>query len=212
MEVKSKERAYASPLRDQQARETRQRILVTARRLFVERGYVSTTIAGIAREAAVSPQTVYNSVGGKAAVLLALNDTVDEAGGVHAIQTQIAESTDPHAILALTARLRRQIMEEAGDIVALLAATAPVDSEVERAYRDGLERSRNGTKRIVERLDALGALRQDVALETLAATTYALLHHDLWTRLVIECGWTPDAFESWCAELLQRMLLESEES
>src|ERR1700757_2484457 len=51
-------KAYRSPLREQQARETRARILQAARVAFRDHGYGATTLADIARAAAVAEPTV----------------------------------------------------------------------------------------------------------------------------------------------------------
>ena len=62
-------RPYRSALRDEQSRATRRRVVDAGAELFVERGYVPTTIDAIAERAGVSRRTVFTSVGGKAAVL-----------------------------------------------------------------------------------------------------------------------------------------------
>jgi AcrR family transcriptional regulator len=49
-------RKYYSPLRADQAEQTRRRILEAGFRLFVDRGYAGTTIAAVAEEAGVSPR------------------------------------------------------------------------------------------------------------------------------------------------------------
>ncbi len=64
-------RSYDNSSRAEAARETRLRILAAARRLIVSEGYRSFSIAALAEAAGVSPQTVYNAVGGKAEVLKA---------------------------------------------------------------------------------------------------------------------------------------------
>src|ERR1700737_4980047 len=69
--VKAK-RKYTSTLRQQQASETRSRILDAAQRLFSERGYGSTTMESIAFEAGVATDTVYASFGNKAGLLRTL--------------------------------------------------------------------------------------------------------------------------------------------
>src|SRR5580693_9541158 len=60
---------YASPVRDEQARRTRRAIVAAAHDLFLAQGYAATTIDGIAAAAHVSRRTVFNSAGGKAALL-----------------------------------------------------------------------------------------------------------------------------------------------
>ena len=56
-------------MRDEQARRTRRAIVTAAHDLFLAQGYAATTIDGIAEAAHVSRRTVFNSVGGKVALL-----------------------------------------------------------------------------------------------------------------------------------------------
>src|SRR6188768_4457455 len=67
--VKPPRRRYNSPLRADQARQTRSRILDAAYRLFAERGYAATTIAAVADAAGVSSETIYLTLGGKRGLL-----------------------------------------------------------------------------------------------------------------------------------------------
>lgn len=69
-----KTRAYSSPRRAAQARETRRAVLRAATALFRDRGYPATTIAAIAKEARVSADTIYKSFGTKAALLKEVMD------------------------------------------------------------------------------------------------------------------------------------------
>ena len=61
-----------SGLRESQKASRRKNILDAAKRLFLERGYVATTIEAIAETAAVSAVTVYNHYRTKGGVLLAV--------------------------------------------------------------------------------------------------------------------------------------------
>ncbi len=201
------QRPYRSRVREERSAATHRRIIETARRLFTTQGYAATTIAQVAREADVSAQTIYNSIGNKGALLLAMNELIDEIGQVRPIQARVGESEDPREILRLTVQLRRHLMAGAGDIVVAIADAATSDPDVAKAYEDGQSRSRAGTRRIVERLQSLDALRGDLTADAAADALYAVLHHQIWTRLVDECGWSHDQFEEWCADLLERMLL-----
>ncbi len=164
-------------------------------------------MARIAKEAGVSTQTVYNSVGSKQALLSALQRMVDEAGAVEPIQRRIAETDDPREAIALVARLRRQMMDGAGDLVGLLAGAASSDAAVGAVYAESQKRSRDGIRRVVGRLDSLGALRDDLDADRAAEAAYAIFHHAVWTRLVDECGWSADEAERWYADLAERVLL-----
>lgn len=151
---------------------------------------------------------MYNSVGPKPALLAAMQELVDQAGHVAPIQRAITASDDPHEVISLTVRLRRLLMEGAGDIVSFTHAAAGGDAEVAEAYAEGQARSRAGVLRVVERLAALGALRGDLDVDAATDVAYALLHHAVWTRLVDERAWSADQAERWYADLLGRALLE----
>jgi AcrR family transcriptional regulator len=69
-------RRYDARSRQNQARETRDRVLAVARRLFVEHGYAATSVARVAAEAGVSTPTVF--AGFKTKVNL-LKEAVDTA-------------------------------------------------------------------------------------------------------------------------------------
>ena len=63
-------RSYRSTLREQQAEQTRTRVVATAAQLFAAEGYARTTFAKIAAAAGVSAETV-QCHGPKAALMIA---------------------------------------------------------------------------------------------------------------------------------------------
>src|SRR5690242_14834032 len=67
-------RQYRSTRRARQAAQTRADIVAAATRLFCSEGWIGTTIARVAREADVAPETVYSAFGTKAALLRAAVD------------------------------------------------------------------------------------------------------------------------------------------
>ena len=62
-------RRYDSSRRKRQAEQTRSEVLLTAMRLFNERGWDGTTLAAIAEEAGVAVETIYSGFGSKKALL-----------------------------------------------------------------------------------------------------------------------------------------------
>src|SRR3954465_3829915 len=94
-------------LRERQAQLTRDDILRAARRLFAERGYSRTSVRDIAEAAGVSPQTVYDSIGAKQALVARLNDLIDSEAGIAALAAEAARSTDPFEVAGTSARITR---------------------------------------------------------------------------------------------------------
>src|SRR5580700_10201311 len=106
---------YASQVRDEQARRTRRAIVTAAHDLFLAQGYAATTIDGIADAAHVSRRTVFNSVGGKPALLkLALDwafvgdDEPVALADRPAVKAIVAE-TDPRKALMLWVQTANEI-------------------------------------------------------------------------------------------------------
>ena len=193
--------------RELAAAATRSEILSAARRLFAVRGYAATTINQVAEEAGVAVQTVYSSVGAKAALVLALNDLIDAESGVGPVAAAIAQADDPQAILAGGVRLTRQINERCGDIVRVLLAAGPSDPEVATAVRDGMRRHRDGAEMLGRRLARLEALLPGVTTEQ-AVTTFAVMTSpESWRQLTQEHGWSYDQAESWLVSSLSTLLL-----
>ena len=117
--------------REEQARATRLRILDTAERLVLDGGYAAMTVAGLAEGAGVSVQTVYNAIGGKAAVVKALYD-VRLAGDDEPVPMsqrpmfrRITEADSFPEGLARYATASRVIYERVGALVGVLLAEGP---------------------------------------------------------------------------------------
>jgi AcrR family transcriptional regulator len=190
-----------------QAAATRAEILGAARRLFSARGFARTNIRDIAAEAGVSPQTVYDSVGSKRALVAGLNDLIDTEVRVGAIVGPVLSSSDPQVVAGAPAAITRAIVGQCGDIVRTLVAGAAAEPDLAAVLAEGLRRHRAGAARVVGRLGELDALAPGLdpsdAAEGLAALTdaqYALL-------LVDDYGWSPDRVETWMAEACRRLAL-----
>jgi AcrR family transcriptional regulator len=197
---------YNSARRRQQAAETRGAILAAASRLFVERGYAGTSLEAIAQEAGVAVQTVYNSVGGKRALLPAINDFIDEEAGLEPALAELEAATDPHRLLRLTVRLTRQFAERKGDYLAVLEAAATSDPDLGSIMEEGRRRHRAGTLSIASKLASFGALRPGLtaarAGQILGVITWVENH----TQLVRDYGLSYDEAEDWLTSILEDLL------
>src|SRR5262245_36526950 len=95
--------------RAKQAEQTRSEIIGAARRLFASQGYAATSVKDIAREAGVSVQTLYDSVGSKADLVRRLNDLIDAEARVFEIAMTLPTENDPVVVARVPARITRRI-------------------------------------------------------------------------------------------------------
>ena len=194
--------------REVAAAETRREILRAARRLFAAHGYAGTSLQQIAEESGVAVQTIYSSVGSKAALVLALNDLVDEEAGVAQLGAGVLRETDPPTMIAKGIHLTRQLNERCGDLLQVLLSAAPAEPDVAAALADGMRRHESGGSAIAQRLGALGALRAGTTPERAAAVFAMMTSPASWLQLTQRAGWTFNQSEAWLTESLAQLLLE----
>jgi AcrR family transcriptional regulator len=194
-------------LRERKAQLTRDEILRAARRLFLERGYARTTVRDIARAAGVSAQTVYDSVGSKAAVVAQLNDLIDTEAGIRPLARAMAESTDPSAVAATQARITRSLVERCGDILHALVTGAATEPELAAILVEGHRRHLAGARGVVGRLEELGALRPGLDSGEAAETLAAVADFRVARMLQEQYGWSLDRVERWMTEMSRGALL-----
>jgi AcrR family transcriptional regulator len=210
-EVKPSRRQYHSPLRADQALQTRRRVLDAAFRLFVDRGYAGTTNAAVAEEAGVSPETIYLSLGGKRGLLegvieMAIAGEDDSATQEDAWWATVAQLPD--------ARQRLEKMVEYS--CRILARTRPIHTVIRGAADKETFAAALGRRLLHDRLTAqterirqyLGDhLRQGLSVSEAGQRYCALASPELYYVLAVEFGWTADQHRRWLADLLETELL-----
>lgn len=202
------------PRRRERARLTRRRILEAARDLFVERGYVGTTIAAAAERADVSPETIYSTFGNKRALLSALVD-VTIAGGEDAAPIleqdwveQLRAEPDPHRRMRLLAKQGRAILERRTEIDAVVRGAAASDPELEAVRRLGDAQRYAGQRQLLGIVTGPDGLREGLDPLAAADILYAIGSPDVYRLLVTDRGWGGNRFEQWYGDTLDRLLLE----
>jgi AcrR family transcriptional regulator len=205
-------RSYNNALRADQARLTRQRVVDAAHSQFVAHGYTAATLEAIAREAGVSLQTVYNTVGNKAALLRAAYDVAiagdDDPAAVAERPTfqAVLDATDANSCLTRYAALSRELAERAAPLVAVILAEAG-HPEV-RALADTAEQQRGqGTARVARHLAGRFTLRPDVGRAHAADILWTLTAPEIAVRLVLQRRWSWDRYQAWLTETLVHALL-----
>ena len=212
----SRPRSYVSPRRDDAARHTRARILDVAEQELERSGYHATTIAGLASAAGVSPQTIYNSIGGgKAAVIKALYD-VRLAGDDEPVPMaerpeirRIAEQSDATAALRAYIAAGRVLYERVGRLLGILLVDGPGADADLRTFVDTIERERRiGNASIVTHVAGRFGLRPGLNAEQAVDIVWTLTSFEIADRLIRRCGWSLDAYEQWLGDVVVGSLTE----
>lgn len=183
-------------------------MLAAAGRLLANRGYGGMTIAAVAREAGVAPETVYAAFGNKRALVGALVQTAVRGGdpapaAAQAGAAAVAAATDQREQVGLFAADVVERLERVGPVLHALAASGePELAELlARVDRDRLE----GLRRFVAVLERGGPLRTDAAAAT--ETVWALASPELYGMLTARRGWSRERYRDWLADTLASALL-----
>jgi AcrR family transcriptional regulator len=202
-------RAYHSPLRADQAERTRRRVLESARRLFVERGYAGTTVAAVADDAGVSPETIYLSVGGKRGLLEGVMDITgphDSVADDAQWWAEVAELPDVNERVARMAEYACRILARTRPIHAIIRGAADNESfAAELGRRLLMERLANQTERI--RTYVGDELRRGLSVAEAGQRYCALASPELYHVLTVEFGWSAEQHQRWLTDLLRVELL-----
>ena len=135
-------RPYHSPLRQAQAEATRARILDASLKLFAESGYAATTIAAVAREAGVVPETIYASFGTKKALMDGLIGRAAPPDTAATLETHWStEAGNPHAQLGVIAAFAADFWERNDELARVLRQVLQDRTVGEEVLLDDLDRT-----------------------------------------------------------------------
>jgi TetR/AcrR family transcriptional regulator, regulator of autoinduction and epiphytic fitness len=207
------QKRYASQVRDEQARRTRRAIVTAAHDLFLAQGYAATTIDGIAEAAHVSRRTVFNSVGGKVALLkLALDWAVvgdDEPIAMidrPAIKAILAES-DPRRALMLWVQTVTDVAARTAPLGEVLLAAADIESAAAQLLAEARHNRMLGATLFIRHLASRDGLAVGMTEQRAAELCWALTDGHLYWLLVAQRSWSTADFSRWLSDSLATALL-----
>jgi AcrR family transcriptional regulator len=198
--------------RRQRSLRTRARVVDAAARLFVEHGFLATTIEAVAELAGVAVQTVYYAFGTKWHLLAAVLDT-SVAGDVEPVAVLERPWVDELGAEQDAASAVRRLVEAS---VAILARTSPIYEVVRRAASDpdvgallddNRRRRRADQCRLIEILWRSGHLRPELDIDTAADVFYGLLNEEVFQLFTVDCEWDLDRFQRWATSLMLQQLI-----
>jgi len=196
-------KTYNSPLREQQARQTRERILHAARKTFGERGYGATTLADIARAAEVAEPTVRAVFKTKPNLVehllrLAVRGEDNELQ-LHQRDTfqHMLAAPDPDTLLDRLADLATSLHSRSWDVMEIVRGAASSDAAIAELHDQRIRARHANQKTIAKRLHELGALPARATVDMAADLLWLYTAPENYRMLVIERDWSAKRYRSW---------------
>jgi len=207
-------RRYDSARRAEQARQTRNAIVETARRLFLRDGFAGTTIAAIAAEARVSVETIYKAFGGKPGLVRAICDAALAGQGpvpaeTRSDQLQLHEP-DPRRIIRGWGELTVEVAPRIAPIMLLVRSAAAADPEMAGLLAEVDAACLSRMTRNAHNLEAAGHLRPDITVEQAGEVMWTYSSPELYELLVLKRGWPAGRYGAFIAEAMIAALLPPE--
>lgn len=190
----------------------RRAVVDAARILFLERGYVGTTIEAISEHSDVPSATVYRLFSSKLGILKALLDT-SIAGDDRPLAVRgrpdiasLFGEPDPHNLLAGLAGVTTAINQRTNDVYRVLTSAAGSDPAAAELL-DEIRRQRDqGQGRIARSLSRAHALKPGLRERDAADLIHALMSPEVYRLLVGDRGWSPERYQQWLATTLTQQL------
>ncbi len=191
--------------RQRQALATRKLIVDTATALFLEHGYVATTIDAIAASAGVAVSTVYAIFTNKRGILGEIRQEWHAESGLRDIYAQALRQPDAAQRLERAAHATRRQWETSTTMRAVYDSAAAVDAEAAAERDQALNGRRTNLGNFVR--ESYPLLRTSLDPDEAAAVFLALSRSEIFDELVAVAGWSPDAYEVWLARVLKQQFL-----
>jgi AcrR family transcriptional regulator len=198
-------------LREAQIAQTEERIIAAATELFLENGYVPTTLEAVAKRAEVGARTVYVRFGTKAALFKRVVDVAivgdTQPAGVLDRDWAQAWMTAPTAAerIAASAAIGRQIMQRTGALFAVAQQAAAVEPLIAGFWQQGREQSRQAQAVFWTKMADDGLLDPAIDLEWLIDTASLLTAAETYLLITRMTSWDLDAYQAWLRATLTQI-------
>jgi len=193
--------------RQRQALETRELIVDAACELFLEQGYLTTTIEAISAKAGVAVSTVYAVFRNKRGILQAIRERWHQESGQRDIYRQAMEQSDPKRRLELAAHATRRQWETSSAMMAIYQAAAAADPDAAAELSTALQGRRTFLTQFIGEMSE--QLRSDLSPARAVTIFYTLTQPTIYQDLVVGEGWSAEEYEVWLADMLRQQLLSS---
>jgi AcrR family transcriptional regulator len=188
------------------AQQTRVKILESAHRLLVERGYHGVGLEEVARDAGVSRQAVYLHFKSKADLLVAMAQHNDQVVGVPEILGPARQAQTALEALDAGVAAYGEIEPQIYDVARIIYSARRSSEAAESAWQDKMAFRRENIRQSMERLQGEGLLADGWTVDEASDFVWALLSLHTYEYLVVERGWPIERFVSRLQTILRSVL------
>lgn len=189
----------------------RQRILAAASKQFVDDGFTTTTMTGIANEADVAVQTLYHAFGSKVGLLAAVHD-VALAGDDEPVPVlerdwvlKLVESPTVADGWARVVEHQSPMTVRVASVYAAIQGAAADPAAAELLVRLRAQRYQH-CQEVAAQLLVLPGASDDADVELIADVLYALICPESYALFVTERDWSIDRWRSWIHDTVLNQL------
>ncbi len=193
--------------RQRQAQATRTMIVTAAQTLFLEQGYICTTIEAIAERAGVATSTVYAVFGSKRGILRAIRDSWHERTHIREVLSNSQGTATPEERLDQLAEATRKHWELGAEVTAIYTGAAAADRRAAAELAQSLVGQREELRSFAKSMAP--HLRGGLDIDRAAAILQALCLPGVFDELVRHSGWSSSDYQTWLAWTLKQQLLNT---
>jgi AcrR family transcriptional regulator len=188
--------------------------VTSARELLLRDGYAATTVADIAEQAGVSPETVYKAFGGKAGLVRAVWAQALEGAGPEAAEERSdrlqASATDGLELIRGWMQLTVEVAPRVASVLLLVRDASAVDPDMARLWAETEDSRLRRMTRNAGALEARGQLRSGVTRREAGEVMWVYTSPDLFDRLVLTRRWSLRRYAGFLERALVTALLPDE--
>lgn len=211
--VEGVKRAYRSEVREAAAQQTRLRVLDAAAELFVERGFVGTTLKGVAERAGVGERTLYDRFGDKVELFEQVmryrtrGDDRPIPGPERPEVLAVFETTDADEIIELHMAYGADLLDRAGDLIMAAIAASGSDSAMASHFASAYSSVHGIHLKVTRHLESLGHLKPGLDAVTAADILHSLAHPAIHQSLRRQRRWSQSRYRQWLIDIAKQQVL-----
>ncbi len=178
--------------RQKESDRKRAKVLAAARSQLEANGFSEFSLESIARQSAVTRQTIYNLFGSKTGLLEALFDVIAVDSGMQRMRT-VMQQADAESSLASFVEVFCDFWTRDRVLIRRIHGIAAIDPEIGAVVQARNRRRQGAAVRILQLLDADGVKRTPEEQGQRAAVLYALTSFEFFDVLAEGCGGPEEA-------------------